>query len=164
MLRQVECVTEHHAFPFASGKRHQRGPDIDDGRYIGVDAVGLGHVAEHPQTAPFAHDPPQPAGCHVRDGTAHVCQGIVHLSHPGPVPPGRGERVGGDVVSRVVIVGQQVGEPRELAMMLFEEDVELRFRAGGPVTIGVVVPFQPECSRSSSDGRRVPGGSMMIEG
>ncbi|MCQ0018006.1 hypothetical protein LUX39_32970 [Actinomadura madurae] len=84
----------------------------------------------HPlQRVALPDEGPDPAPRHVDDHPAHVGQRLVGGPHPVPSPPRGGQGVGREVVGAVRVAQQQVGQPRELAVVPLEEPVELA--AGG---------------------------------
>jgi hypothetical protein len=121
---QTVVVPQHDAGAFACGQPAQRSSQVHcAGGVRGLGPFTVTHAPQPPAPA-LADQPLGSLGGEIGQDSAHVRQRPVGRRDPVPVLPSLGQRLGGDVVSRVVLTGQQVRKAGQPAVVLGEERVE----------------------------------------
>ena len=147
-LGQVESVPQHHARPLAEREPLEGVPQVEHRGQVGIRRhalAALGPEERHPP--PFAHRAAYPGRARFATTPRAYAAGFSAVAPPGPTAATCHQRVRGEIVRRVRLAGQQVGQPGEFGEVLLEE----RWKAAA--SSSTAVPTVTSSARSSPPRR-----------
>jgi hypothetical protein len=118
-------MPQHYAGALAEGEPLEGLAQIEDGGHVRLLDLVAALGPEERDPPPFAHRAADAGAGQVGHHTPRVRGRVLGRPHPSPVPPHRHQRIGCEVVRRIRLTRQQVGQTGEFGVVALEELVEL---------------------------------------